>query len=380
MNNRPKIEFWSSTEITGFLEGLIYALRSKGYDANHQFLVSSTAYRNPSSRLWLRFKQYVLYPIFIVFRLMIRDRANVVVVSTNTFYVPLLASFFHPQVIHLVYDLFPEALDVDSPRMTSSWKKQLCRVVLRRTLIRCKANVFLGEHLLKYAQSIYGNNWPNVVIEVGGDEDFFPVDQHLRHTSSGQSITIGYLGNLGRMHDLVTVVDCWQHADIASRFHWRFHCFGSRVSELRALRDELGEPIRGRISIGGGLAVEEWKQVLNTTPIALVLMKSGAEHVVFPSKTFSAMLAGCAILAIAPKQSDLAKLLFESDSGWVIEPGDWHELQELLTSLHENTDELERKRCNARSFAHQFLGQKTLAGRWVKLFESIESKSGSERS
>jgi len=38
-------------------------------------------------------------------------------------------------------------------------------------------------------------------------------------------------------------------------------------------------------------------------------MAPGAEQVVMPSKTYSAMMAGQAVLAIAPEESDLVDLI-----------------------------------------------------------------------
>ena len=107
----PHITFWSSTELGAFM----YDLCDELGDANHRFFVSKTCYANADTgfaHLWLRVQQYVVYPVYLCGSLLFGKKADVVVVCTNTFYAPWLASFFHKRVVHLVYDLFPEALQM----------------------------------------------------------------------------------------------------------------------------------------------------------------------------------------------------------------------------------------------------------------------------
>ena len=68
--------------------------------------------------------------------------------------------------------------------------------------------------------------------------------------------------------------------------------------------------------------------------VAMVTMISGAENVVLPSKTYSAMAAGQAILAIAPE------------------------------ALHG-------KRCRALSATRQYYDVKVVAKQWADLFENL---------
>jgi hypothetical protein len=122
MSGFMKILFWSSTEYSGFLAGLMRELTDAGFDAEQCFQISEASYRSAKSgaaRLLLRFRQYIAYPIQLGGALLARrvkgevrnvKDGDVCVVSTNTFYAPLLATYLHPQVVHLVYDLFPEAM------------------------------------------------------------------------------------------------------------------------------------------------------------------------------------------------------------------------------------------------------------------------------
>ena len=68
-NKSGKVEFWSSTEYSGFLAGLIRELSEAGFDAKQCYQISEASYRSAKSapaRLFLRFRQYVAYPVQLI--------------------------------------------------------------------------------------------------------------------------------------------------------------------------------------------------------------------------------------------------------------------------------------------------------------------------
>ena len=96
-NDHPplRVEFWSSTEYGGFLEGLIRELNAGGLEARQRFVISESGYRQARggwARLKLRFQKYIGYPAYLVWRLMFCRKAEVIVVCTNTF----LSRFWRP--------------------------------------------------------------------------------------------------------------------------------------------------------------------------------------------------------------------------------------------------------------------------------------------
>ena len=122
-------------------------LADAGLNAEQCFQISEASYRSAKStpaRLFLRFRQYVAYPIQLGGALLARrvqgevrnvKDGDVCVVSTNTFYAPLLATYLHPQVVHLVYDLFPEAMIHSGKWTEGTLKVRLVRWITRQTWI-----------------------------------------------------------------------------------------------------------------------------------------------------------------------------------------------------------------------------------------------------
>ena len=127
-------------------------------------------------------------------------------VATNTFFAPLLATFFNSRVIHLVYDLFPEAMI-----HSGKWEEGQVRVKFFRWLVglslrRSAANIFLGERLKKYVESVHGILPNSKIIAVGADEAPF---SELEPLKDSEKIKLLYCGNFGNMHESKTLFDVW---------------------------------------------------------------------------------------------------------------------------------------------------------------------------
>lgn len=384
-----KIHFWSSTEYSGFLEGLVRELNTHRFDARQRFQISEESYRaakSPSARLWLRIRQYLVYPVqFIISLLWDRFRgqtSDVCVVSTNTFYVPLLATYLHPNVVHLVYDLFPEAMIHSGKWREGSLKVKCVRWITQKTLRRARQNIFLGLRLQRYVESQYGHLSNASVIEVGADQALFETVESPDNEAP-EKISILYCGNFGNLHDSATLFNFLKKMakaiksdgvcenDLCNRYQWIFHCSGPKRAELVAVRDNLPTTLKDSIQIGGGLGQAEWIASLKSAEIALVTMAPGSEAVVMPSKTYSAMMAGQAILAIAPEKSDLVDMIKPADCGWWVEPGNVASLEKTLLEIASNSSEISKKRECAHRYAHKHFGQNALAEKWRAPFESL---------
>ena len=381
-----KLEFWSSTEYSGFLAGLIREFNESGMNVQQRFQISEASYRSSKSapaRLFLRFRQYVAYPVqmiasFVAQRFKGRFKLvkgnDVCVVCTNTFFAPLLATYLHSNVVNLVYDLFPEAMIHSGKWTEGTFKVRIVRWITKQTLKRAKTNVFLGKRLKYYVESIHGQVENAAIIPIGADQALFsesPVEGRSLNPQS--SPTILYCGNFGNMHDSATLFDYWKRSDEqGDSLQWVFHCSGPKLAELEAVLSEFSEDLKKQIQLGAGLDQAAWIAAMESADVGLVTMVPGSETVVMPSKTYSAMMAGQAILAIAPEDSDLIDLIKAADCGWFVEPGDVDGLARVVEAICTDPEGLLEKRQNAyRRYAHKHFGQDSLARKWVKVFTSL---------
>jgi glycosyltransferase involved in cell wall biosynthesis len=109
---------------------------------------------------------------------------------------------------------------------------------------------------------------------------------------------------------------------------------------------------------------------LINTKISIVTLSREGEGTCVPSKAFSALAAGSAILAVAPMSSDLARLVTREGAGRVVEPGDVRSLIDAWLELVSQPDRLAECRANARRAAAKF-DMAVLARDWSALLDRV---------
>jgi len=374
-----RVEIWSSTEYATFLPALVQRLEEREVVARQCFQVSQTEYwaaRSRSERFALRMRCYGLYPLRLGFKFLRRRKLSVGVVCTNTFFAPwvaLNAAGRGLPVVNWVFDLFPDVLTVAGKLRKGSISERVLASVVRSTFHQAAANVFLGEHLLAHAEKRFGPIPRACVIPVGADAAPFRHNPPARREERAP-VRILYCGNLGRMHDVDTVA-CAIRAGLPQGVEMEFCGNGAGFREMERAIAGSGSCV----TLGGNLEGDEWKDKMLSAEVALVTVRRGAEGLVMPSKTYSAMAAGQAILAVSPSDSDLATTVRRHDAGWIVEPGDVNGLCGALLQMRTQPEEVLRRRLNAFDVGQGIYDQVAIAGQWAELFDRILRKSSEEK-
>ena len=375
-----RIVFWSSVQSGGILTGLIRSLRGDGYVATHRYHLSNQSYRIKRGRLgriWLRTRMYGFYPVQLALFQLLNRRPGIDVVCTNTFYAPLITALLRPRsrkVVHLIYDLFPDALIFGAGRQ-AGMRIKLAEKLVAWTFKRCDANVFLGEKLLAHAEKRFGSIPNATIIPVGVDgadfEEVAIADVQVPTTD------FLYCGNMGFLHDTHTLAEGMREvleaSDPPHRARFSIRASGAQLNKMSGAVADLGRKYPRSIELAGSLPTSEWQARMRKAQVALVTMIPDAGKVVMPSKTYSAMAAGQALLAIAPEDSDLAQLIRQHDCGWIVPPGQPDVFAEIVERILKTPTMLRKKRENALQAARAHYDVRVLARRWEELFEGITS-------
>jgi glycosyltransferase involved in cell wall biosynthesis len=266
-------------------------------------------------------------------------------------------------VIHWVLDLFPDVLTVAGRLRPGGWGEAALRALVRRTFEGAAANVFLGRRLRAHAETRFGEIPRALVIPVGADGAPFHGREPAERTGVGTRVL--YCGNLGRMHDVTTIAAALAEG-LPAGLKIEFRGNGPGFRDL-----ETGIGGRAGVSFGGNLPAPEWVPAMLAADVALVTMRRGAEGVVMPSKTYSALVAGQAVLAVCPRQSDLADLVREHGCGWVVEPGDVAGLREALRLIASSPREVLLRRRAAYEAGHRAYDQSVIAVAWERLLREV---------
>ncbi len=268
-----------------------------------------------------------------------RNKHDVLLLTTAPpflFTVGYLANLlFNIPYVCLVYDLYPDViveLGLISPQNAIAkfwnwcnariWSRAKGIIVLSETM---KDRIIIKHPRVSSKISVI-HNWANAdwIKPIAKEQNWFAYEYGTHH-----KFTVLYSGNLGRCHDLDTI-----------------------LGAIKLLKDE---EVRF-VFIGAGVkhklcrqTVDEWGLVnctflpyqdlshlpysLTACDLALVTIAPGMEGVIVPSKVYGVMAAGRAIAAICEPHSYLRKLIDAAHCGACFNNNDSEGLAEFIRFL-----------------------------------------------
>lgn len=360
-----------------FWDRLVREWEAAGWETKVWSGCTEVAYRQRNGvwgNVWLRLRLNVWFPLGVLLCGFLQPKETVFLIPTTPFFLPgaagTLWSLRGLRVVHLLYDLYPDLLVLAGKVRRGSLLCRVLEAVTRLNVRRCAATVFLGERLRSYAERKYGRPRLGRIIPVGADGTVFR-DAIPRQRCNGP-ITVLYAGNMGYMHDVMTLEKLLSDG-IPPGLRLVFHASGYGYDLLRRRVSDKEPRWSTQIKWGGPLNFESWARALLAAEVGLVTMAPGAEDVLFPSKAYSAMMAGQALLAVCPLASDLAETIRQYDCGWVVEPGDCEGLRAAMWEIVQKPDLLLQRRHNAFDAGHKCFDMGHVAAEWAALLQELTS-------
>jgi len=320
---RKKLKVYTASNVgIGYFLFLGKTLQAAGYQTEDIFLINEDSYRRKAKvlgpkKIWLRIQMYMLYPFLLMYKAFTCKKESIFIITSNTFYAPILTHFILKvrgiKVIHLLYDLYPDALEIAGTIKYSAFWTNKMGALMRLSQRRCEATVYLGEYLRVHAENRWGKPRISKVIDISTDLSLY--QENFESHLADEKLIIHYGGQLGYLHDAVSIIESVKficQSDIAPLIDFNFYVSGAQATFLE---DSLkGYPVK----IISAIPSDQWRKDINAFHIGLVSLSPGGASVCLPSKTYGMMAGGLAILAICPEWSDLSLLVKSLDAGWVI--------------------------------------------------------------
>jgi glycosyltransferase involved in cell wall biosynthesis len=244
---------------------------------------------------------------------------------------PMLSLFVAPiarlkgcRIVNWLQDLYPEvALAVGTPFLRPTLAK-LIKVFRDRSLRAADCNVVIAPAMAERVSAL-GIKKQHIRIIHNWVDDcaLSPIPAHenplRRQWRLEDKFVVGYSGNLGRVHDIDTIllasaelVDC----------QIVFLCIGGGA-QYQALKEAVEKrqltqlfrfmPYQSETDLPYSLSVAD---------VHWLSHKPEFEGLVFPSKFYGIAAVGRPIVAITSRRSELAKLVSQYQCGVVVEQGD----------------------------------------------------------
>jgi colanic acid biosynthesis glycosyl transferase WcaI len=396
------------------LSDLAFALAGRGYQVS--VITGRQAYDAPSVRLpkWesiagvdvhrvptSRFGRYsvpgrlVDYLTFFVSAAWtlwhLARRGNIIVAKTDP---PMLSVIAAPiarlrgaRYVNWLQDLFPEVaeeLGVGGALARAVYRP--LRWLRDRSLRNAEVNVVVGERMARALVGRGINSSRIRTIPNWADGDLIrPVDRSTnalrRQWRLGEAFTVGYAGNLGRAHEIETMLAAiagtqteqaaTERTVSSQAIRWVFIGGGAQFGALQAavVRRRLGNVV-----FQGYQPRERLAESLSVSDVHLISLRPELEGFIVPSKFYGITAAGRPTIFIGDPDGEIPRLLKKYECGFAVAQGDAAGLVQVVMKLAGDPSLLHKMGENARRAFDNEFNKSSAVARWDKLLlEFMES-------
>lgn len=253
----------------------------------------------------------------------------------------------------LVHDVFPETAVATNMLTRRSIIFRIMSALMRATYRTCDRVIVLGRDMRQLVLETYdvAPNRLAIIPNWGDVEEIVPIEREKNSFAQQyrlvDKVVIQFSGNLGRTHDIGSVIHVAANLRHLEHLVFLFVGYGGKTSLIRnainrdALSNVVFAPRQPREMLGAMLACAD------ATVIAFEARMLGIS---VPSRMYNIMAAARPIIAMADAQSELALCVGELDAGWVVPIGDRKKLQSIIESIATNpvNAEVRQKGLNGR--------------------------------
>lgn len=284
----------------------------------------------------------------------------------------------------LVWDIYPDALSRHGMMAEGNILSKLWRRANAAALRRADFVVTIGDRMKKVLQAQMDESSLATRIEVIPNwvdtELIKPIDKKINqflhdHNLVDKTIVL-YSGNIGAGHGVEILPAAAE--SFRSRQDLVFLVIGSGLGS-EALQAEAARRGLDNFKLLPYQPAEIFPFSSAAADIALVFQRPGTEDISMPSKTYTALAAGSAVLAVTKPDSDLARLVEDKDVGIVVDYTP-DAIAEGLQRLLGDPERLQKMRENARHVAVTEYDTDVVKEQWLRLLrDSIGHGDGAKR-
>lgn len=286
----------------------------------------------------------------------------------------LIAQLKKSKFVNWLQDIFPEVAQELGAGFPDGWLLGPIKRIRNRSLTTADANVVIGERMAKTVGEL---GVPREKIHIIGnftdDRSIQPLSEHspLLRKQWGlnqKDFVIGYSGNLGRAHDLDTILGA--ATILREEPYIRFLFIGGGFLHSR-LDSEIASRSLGNIILKPYQPRCHLIQTLALPNLHWASLNPRLEGFIVPSKVYGVAAAGRPLLMVGDPQGEIGKLLSIYKFGTCVEPGKSQLATEFILNAMSNPKITKQMGQNARRFIDQKASKSRSIERWRSLFEEL---------
>jgi colanic acid biosynthesis glycosyl transferase WcaI len=279
-------------------------------------------------------------------------------------------------IVNWLQDLYPEiGAELGVPLLGGPLGNSLLKL-RNRSLQRAACNVAIGSRMAErlFALGISPESVA-VIPNWTDDENITPIPAERnplrREWQLEGSFVIGYSGNLGRAHELDTLIGAAEILRDCPTLKFLFvgggHLWAALRSavESKGLRNFAFRPYQPRDRLALTLSVPD---------LHWISLRPELEGLIMPSKLYGIAAAGRPILVVSSCDGELAELVSRNQAGVSVAVGDSATLANHIVRFAEDKEMRELVGQNARQMLEQSYSRKVALRRWADLIEELMAR------
>jgi glycosyltransferase involved in cell wall biosynthesis len=302
----------------------------------------------------------------------IRLRRTPMLVTTNPPWpmlaMPMLKRLTGLRYVLLVYDIYPDVMEQMGLCRHDSLLARLWRRWSRKAMLKAEGVITLGPHMaatlrrhLREGEDVAIETIPN-----WADTDFIrPLDKadnpFAREHGLTDKFVVAYSGALGATHDIDSIIAAAEMLNDLPDVQFLIIGEGTRRAEIEALVAKRNLP---NLKLLPFQPLERVPYSLAAADCLIVCLGEGYEGLSVPSKTYYALAAGAAVLAISPKDTELTDLVEQFACGLHVPPRSGPALAEAIRRLRSDGQLLANFKAASRKAAEEHFSRKIVTERY----------------
>ncbi|RPF70532.1 glycosyltransferase family 4 protein [Aurantiacibacter spongiae] len=273
-------------------------------------------------------------------------------------------------------DLYPEVAEAFAVLRKNGLLASMVRASRDRSLRDATMNIAIGERMAQIVRQAGVKKERIVVIpNMTDDEAITPVDaidNPLRREwgFGPDDLVVGYSGNLGRAHEVDTVLDAAERLEAMGRDDIRFLVIGGGYlhphleAEIarRGLTNFVVKPYQPRERLNLSLTVPD---------VHWVSLRPALEGLIVPSKFYGAAASGRPVVFIGDSDGEIAPLVHDRKCGAIIEQGASDHLVDTLCDYADRPQQRLAQGRNARSMVVEKFSRRSVYEAWDALVDRL---------
>jgi glycosyltransferase involved in cell wall biosynthesis len=281
------------------------------------------------------------------------------------------------RLVYWVQDLYPEVAVAFGALRPRSPVTRLMRALSRAVMRRADRVVTLGDEMrerciiagAKAERAMVIPNWAN-------GEAVRPVP-HVANTLRSElvgsaSTLVMYSGNMGRAHDVETILGAARL--LCSRQDIRFVFVGDGVKRAAV---EVASRELPNVRLGPYQPRERLAESLSAADLHLIALSPEIEGLIEPSKLYGIMAAGRPALFVGPARSEVALTITRSGCGDVVRNGDAARLAARIADLADDSEGRAQMGARARQVFMRCYTRQIATTRFRELLIEVAEASSS---